>query len=120
VKTALITSEGFRDILEIGRGNRPDYFNLNYVKPKPFVPRYLRRVVPGRINYKGVETKPLDLTNLPDILNTFREEGVEAIAVCLINSYANSSHEETVVAEIEKLWPEVSGGRLLSNRPGMA
>jgi N-methylhydantoinase A len=108
VKTALITSEGFRDILEIGRGNRPDYFNLNYVKPKPFVPRYLRRVVPGRINYKGVETKPLDLTNLPDILNTFREEGVEAIAVCLINSYANSSHEETVVAEIEKLWPEVS------------
>jgi N-methylhydantoinase A len=49
-KVALLTTEGFRDILEIGRGTRPDYFDLQYPKPKPFVPRYLRREVPERIS----------------------------------------------------------------------
>ncbi len=107
-KTALITSEGFRDVLEIGRGNRPDYFNLEYQKPKPFVSRFLRREVPGRINYKGEETKALDLSGLPAILDDFRAEGVEAIAVCLINSYANSAHEEATVQRIRELWPEVA------------
>jgi N-methylhydantoinase A len=52
-KTALITSEGFKDVLEIGKGNRPDFFNLEYQKPKPFVERYLRREVPGIISYTG-------------------------------------------------------------------
>jgi N-methylhydantoinase A len=108
VKTALITSEGFRDVLEIGRGNRPDYFNLEYNKPEPFVDRYLRRELPGRINYKGVETKALDLSGLPAILDDFKVEGVEAIAICLLNSYANSAYEESTVREIKKLWPEVS------------
>ncbi|RME80009.1 MAG: hydantoinase/oxoprolinase family protein, partial [Caldilineae bacterium] len=107
-KTALITSEGFRDVLEIGRGNRPDYFNLEYQKPKPFVPRYLRREVPGRINYKGVETRPLDLSGLPAILEDFKAEGVEAIGVCLINSYANAAHEKAVVQRVKELWPEVA------------
>ncbi len=107
-KTALITSEGFRDVLEIGRGNRPDYFNLEYEKPKPFVDRYLRREVPGRINYKGVENKPLDLSGLPAMLDDFRAEGVEAVAVCLLNSYANSTHEEAAIEQIKTWWPEVS------------
>ena len=102
-KTALITSTGFRDVLEIGRGNRPDYFNLEYDKPKPFVTRYLRRELPGRINYKGLETRPLDLSGLPAILADFRAEEVEAIAVCLINSYANSAHEEAVISRIMEL-----------------
>ncbi|MCO6450781.1 MAG: hydantoinase/oxoprolinase family protein [Caldilineales bacterium] len=107
-KTALITSEGFRDVLEIGRGNRPDYFNLEYDKPKPFVSRYLRREVPGRINYKGIETTPLDLSGLPAILEDFKAEGVEAVAVCLLNSYANAAHEEAAIAQIKALWPDVS------------
>ncbi len=107
-KTGLITTEGFRDILEIARGNRPDFFNLDYRKPKPFVPRYLRREVPGRINYKGEETSALDLSGLPGILEDFRAEGVEAIAVCLLNSYTNPKHEEAVLRRIEELWPEVA------------
>ncbi|MBW1720668.1 MAG: hydantoinase/oxoprolinase family protein [Deltaproteobacteria bacterium] len=107
-KTALITTEGFRDILEIARGNRPDFFNLNYRKPKPFVPRYLRREVPGRISYKGEELKPLDLSGLPAILDDFRTEGVEAIAICFINSYANPVHEQAASARIKELWPEVA------------
>lgn len=108
VKTALITTQGFRDVLEIGRGNRPDYFNLDYKKPKPFVPRFLRRELPGRINYKGVETAPLDLSGLPSMLDDFKAEGVQAIAVCLLNSYTNSAHEEAVTNQIKGLWPEVA------------
>ena len=107
-KTGLITTEGFRDILEIGRGNRPDFFNLEYEKPKPLVPRYLRRELKERINYKGQVTTPLDLTELPAILDYFRKEEVEAVAVCLINSYANPKHEEKILEKIQELWPEVS------------
>ncbi len=108
VKVGLITTEGFRDTLEIARGNRPDFFNLHYEKPKPFVPRYLRRELPGRISYKGEELKPLDLSGLPAILDDFRKEGVEAIAVCFLHSYANTKHEQAALAEIEKLWPGMS------------
>ncbi|MCP4402773.1 MAG: hydantoinase/oxoprolinase family protein [bacterium] len=107
-KTALITTEGFRDTLEVARGNRPDFFNLDYRKPKPFVPRYLRREVPGRISYKGEELKALELSALPALLEDFRVEGVEAIAICFINSYANAVHEQTALEKIKELWPEVS------------
>jgi N-methylhydantoinase A len=107
-KVGLLTSEGFRDVLEIGRGNRPDFFNLEYRKPEPFVPRYLRREVRGRTNYRGIETIPLDLSTLPGILDDFRAEGVEAIAICFINSYANPAHEEAALARVRELWPEVS------------
>jgi len=107
-KVALLTTEGFRDILEIGRGTRPDYFDLEYPKPKPFVPRYLRREVPERINYKGVESKPIVLSGLPSIIADFRAEGVEAIAISFINSYANPIHEEIMLTKVRELWPEVS------------
>ena len=107
VKTALITTEGFRDILEIARGNRPDFFNLRYIKPEPFVPRYLRREVAGRMTYKGEEISPLDLSGIPAIIENFKAEGVEAIGVCLLHSYANPSHENAVVEEINTLWPDV-------------
>jgi N-methylhydantoinase A len=107
-RTALITTEGFRDVLEIARGNRPDFFNLQYVKPEPFVPRYLCREVPGRLAYTGEERSPLDLSVLPAILEDFRAEGVEAIAICLLHAYADPRHEQAVAAEIRRLWPEVS------------
>ena len=108
VKTALITTEGFRDVLEIARGNRPDFFNLRYRKPPPFVSRYLRRELPGRMTFKGEELRPLDLSGLPAILEDFKRDGVEAIAVCFLHSYANTRHEEQAAAEIARLWPEVS------------
>lgn len=108
VKVGLITTEGFRDSLEIARGNRPDFFNLNYEKPEPFVPRYLRRELSGRFDYHGTEMKPLDLSGLPAILDDFRAEGVEAIAVCFLHSYANPSHEQATIAEIARLWPEIA------------
>jgi N-methylhydantoinase A len=108
VKTGLITTEGFRDVLEIARGNRPDFFNLMYEKPKPFVPRHLRRETPGRINYRGEETAPLVLAGLPSILDDFRAEGVKAIAICLLHAYANPAHERLLVDEVRRLWPEAA------------
>jgi N-methylhydantoinase A len=106
--TGLITTAGFRDVLEIARGNRPDFFNLRYIKPPPFVPRRLRRELPGRITFKGAELEPLDLSSLPPILDEFRAAGVRAVAVCFLHAYANTAHEERTVAEIRRLWPEVS------------
>lgn len=108
VDVGLITTRGFRDSLEIARGNRPDFFNLHYEKPPPFVPRRLRRELPGRVDYKGVETDPLDLDGLPDILALFKKEGVAAIAVCYLHSYANTGHEQRTVDRIRELWPEVA------------
>ena len=108
VPVGLITTEGFRDILEIARGNRPDFFNLHYEKPAPFVPRHLRAEVPGRMTYLGDERAALDLSQLPEILENFRDEGVEAVAICLLHGYANPAHEKAVLAEVAKLWPEVS------------
>jgi len=107
-RTGLITTEGFRDSLEIGRGNRPDFFNLAYRKPQPLVPRHLRREVPGRLTQHGEEREPLDLSGLPEIVGDFREAGVEAVAICLLNSYADPRHEQEVAAALRELWPDVS------------
>ena len=108
VKVGLITTEGFRDTLEIARGNRPDLFNLDYVKPPAFVPRYLRQEVPGRLTYQGEERFPLDLSGIESIVTAFAAEGVEAIAVSLLHSYANPAHEQAVVEAVKAHWPEVS------------
>ena len=108
VKVGLITTQGFRDTLEIARGNRPDFFNLHYQKPEPFVPRSLRRELPGRMDYHGREMQPIDLGALPAIVADFREEGVEAVAICFIHAYANPAHEQEALAELGRLWPEIS------------
>jgi N-methylhydantoinase A len=108
VTTGLITTEGFRDSLEIARGSRPDFFNLHYQSPPPFVPRHLRRELPGRLAGDGSERRPLDLSGLPAILDDFRDQGVEAIAICLLQSYANPEHERAALARVRELWPEVS------------
>ncbi|MGK0254971.1 MAG: N-methylhydantoinase A, partial [Mariniflexile sp.] len=106
-KTALITTAGFRDVLEIARCNRPDLFNFNFVKQPPFVPRYLRFEVEERLNYKGEVLKELSTENITDIIKTCKEEGVEAIAVCLLHAYKNPKHELELVAKLIQLYPEV-------------
>jgi len=108
VKVGLITTEGFRDSLEIARGNRPDFFNLAYEKPKPFVPRYLRRELAGRMDYHGNEVQPLDLTPLAGIVADFQKEGVQAVAISFLHAYANPAHEEATLAELRRLWPGVA------------
>lgn len=107
-KTGLITTKGFRDVLEIGRGNRPDLFNVRFRKPVPFVPRYLRQEVTERLNYKGEVLTPLDREQLQDIIAYFKKEKVEALAVAYLHAYANPEHEEETVKLIKELWPEVA------------
>jgi N-methylhydantoinase A len=107
-KVGLITTKGFRDVLEIGRGNRPDFFNLKYKKPEPFVERYLRRELTGRVDFRGEQQVALDLGDLAGIVADFRAEGVTAVAICFIHAYANPAHEEAALAELRRLWPEVT------------
>ncbi|SES13218.1 hydantoinase/oxoprolinase family protein [Psychrobacillus sp. OK032] len=106
-KTGLITTKGFRDILEIARGNRPDLFNVRYKKPEPFVERHLRLEVDERLNYKGEILSPLRRKDIEECVKHFRKEGVEAIAISYMHSYVNSSHEVETVKIIKELWPEV-------------
>lgn len=106
VKTGLITTEGFRDVLEIARGNRPDLFNIRYKKPTPFVERFLRREVSERINHKGEIIKPLHIHDIKEIIEVFKSEGVEAIGIAFLHSYINPRHELEAREEIKKLWPE--------------
>lgn len=106
-KTALITTKGFRDVLEIARGNRPDLFNVQYEKPTPFVPRYLRQEVNERLNYKGEVLTALHREDIESAVALFKREGVESIAVAYLHAYANPTHEQQTVAIIKELWPEV-------------
>ena len=93
-KTALVTTEGFRDVLEIARGNRPDLYNLRYRKEVPFVPRRLRFEVRERVDAKGRVRVPLHLEDLDHVIEVCRAEAVEAIAIQFLHSYAAPEHEE--------------------------
>lgn len=106
-KTGLITTKGFRDILEIGRGNRPDLFNFNFKKPEPFVPRYLRLEVTERMDYLGNETEALNEEDVKVCVEKLKAEGVEAIAVVYLHAYVNPAHEKRTKELIHELWPEV-------------
>lgn len=108
VKTALITTRGFRDVLEIARGNAPDIFNPRYRKPPPFVPRQLRLEVTERMNHRGEVVTPLALDELPAMIDTLRSAEVEAIAICLLHAYRNPDHEQRLIAAISELWPDVA------------
>ncbi|HWQ17842.1 MAG TPA: hydantoinase/oxoprolinase family protein [Sulfolobales archaeon] len=93
VKTGLITTKGFRDVLEIQRANRRDMYNLLYAKPEPLVPRYLRLEVDERVMYNGNVIKKLDTLSLINAIKKLKEHNVESVAITFINSYANPVHE---------------------------
>jgi len=106
-KTALVTTEGCRDVLEIGRANRPDIYNLRFRKQPPFVPRELRFEVRERLSYKGDVLVPLDLASVDAVAAKLREAAVEAVAVCFLHSYANTAHEEECAARLRERLPGV-------------
>ena len=95
-RTALITTAGFRDLIEIGRQNRPDLYDLFQVKPPPLVPRNLRFEVAERIDPDGRVDIPLDRSGLERLIPILAERGVEAVAVSFIFSYLNPEHEREV------------------------
>ena len=97
-RTALITTEGFRDVLELRRIRIPFSYDLDWEKPPPLVERALRFEVPERIDAYGEVIVPLDASGLESIVERIREESIESVAVCLIHSYANPVHERAVGA----------------------
>jgi len=107
-KTGLITTKGFRDVLELGREIRYAPYDIFSEYPKPLIPRVLRLEVDERIRNDGAVLKPLDPEEANSVGGKLIEMGVESIAVCLINSFENPAHELMIKDIIHKLAPDVS------------
>jgi N-methylhydantoinase A len=106
--TGLITTEGFRDLLEIGRLRLARLYDLNFERPAPLVRRRWRREVRERINYKGEVLTPLDRPSVHAALDRLLEEGVESIAVCLLHAWANGEHERAVGEIVRQRAPGIA------------
>lgn len=106
-RTALITTRGFRDVLEIARGNRPETFNLRYRRHECLVPRRYRYEVTERIAGSGRVIAPLDVDEVRRLVPALREAGIEAVAVSLLNAYANPAHEEEIARLLSEALPDV-------------
>ena len=105
-RTALITTEGFRDLLEIARQKRPDTFNLHISKPEPLIPRHLRREARERVAYDGEVLIPLERKALSAEIEALRRAGATSVAICFLNAYANPAHEQDAAHAVRSLWPE--------------
>ncbi|MQG46658.1 MAG: hydantoinase/oxoprolinase family protein, partial [SAR202 cluster bacterium] len=107
-KTAFITTEGFRDMLEIARQIRPSLYDLQFEKPKPLVQRQLCFEVPERLDAKGSIIKPLDDEAVKNVVDQIAKLDVEAVAVCLLHSYRNSDHENRVGKILKSKLPNLA------------
>ncbi|MEI6116249.1 MAG: hydantoinase/oxoprolinase family protein, partial [Burkholderiales bacterium] len=107
-RTALLVTRGFRDVLEIGRLRRPTLFDIMWEKPKVLVRRQLRLEVDERINFRGEIEIAIDVEQAKRQIDTLQALNVESVAVCLLHSYKNSSHEECLGQLLEERLPGVS------------
>ncbi len=108
VRTALVTTRGFRDVLEIGRGNRPDLYNLRSRTPPAFVPRSLRFEVTERVASDGSVVVPLNESDVAAVARACREAAVEAVAVVFLHSYRAPDHERRVADLLRAALPGVT------------
>jgi N-methylhydantoinase A len=92
-RTAFITNDGFRDLLLIGRQERPSLYDIRVTRPEPLVPRELCFTVRGRLDATGREIEPLSMEDLERAARTMEAAGVESVAICFLHSYANPAHE---------------------------
>jgi len=108
-KTALITTHGFRDVLEIARLGRPPeaIYDIQFATPPPLVPRHLRFEVRERVNYRGQVTQPLDEAEVVQLARHLRAAQIEAVAVCLLYSFLHPEHERTVKRLLQGELPQV-------------
>ena len=105
--TALLTTTGFRDAVEIGREHRYELYDLNLELPKPLVPRHLRFDVPERVAADGSVLKPLDGAFVRRLVAELRAKGIKAIGVCYLNSFRNPAHERVTAEIIKEVAPEI-------------
>ena len=106
-KTGLITTRGFRDVLEIGRIRMPDMFDLTWDKPKPLVPRRHRFEITERMAADGGVVEPLNEASVIAAGVQLAAAGIEAVAICLINSYRNAAHEQRAEVLLRHRWPDL-------------
>ncbi|MER3484616.1 MAG: methylhydantoinase, partial [Chloroflexota bacterium] len=106
-RTALMTTQGFRDAVEIGREHRYDLYDLFLDLPKPLVPRYLRFEVTERILSDGSVLLPLDTGQVEELARRLAGDGIEAVAICFLHSYLNPSHERLAGAILANVAPSL-------------
>lgn len=106
-QTAMVTTRGFKDVLDIASERRYDLFDLRLIFPTPLIPRGLRFEVDERISYTGEVAGKLDPDHLAEALKVLDVEGIESVAVCLLHSYLNDSHEQMIRSAIEKEYPQL-------------
>ncbi|MBV8589769.1 MAG: hydantoinase/oxoprolinase family protein, partial [Acetobacteraceae bacterium] len=106
-RTGLITTEGFRDLLEIGRLRLMRLYDMDQERPAPLVRRRWRFEVKERLDHRGEVICPLDRDTLERAIAGIASENLEAVAVCLIHAYANPNHEQAVAALIRERLPQV-------------
>ncbi|MBS0303944.1 MAG: hydantoinase/oxoprolinase family protein [Proteobacteria bacterium] len=104
-RCALLTTEGVRDALEMRRGIREEQYNNRYTNVKPLVPRYLRAGIGGRLDRNGNELAPLDVDGVRRAVELFGREGVQAVAICFMNSFANPAHEQAAAELVKRQLP---------------
>ncbi len=107
-RAGLLTTEGFRDLLEIGRLRLLRLYDLDFERPAPLVPRRWRREIRERMNHRGEVVTPLDRDGAAAAIDRLLAEGVESIAVCFLHAYANPAHEAQVGAMIRERAPHVA------------
>jgi len=106
-KTGLITTKGFRDVLELGREKRYDAYDIFSEYPEPIVPRSDRAEINERLTFDGSVIREVDEKEVLQVLEKFKKDGIESIAVCFINSYENAANEKKIKEIIEKQAPEI-------------
>ena len=106
-RTALVTTEGFRDVLAMRNESRYDQYDLNIVLPEPLVPRHLRFTVPERLDRLGRVLRPLDEQAVRDLIPRLRQEEVESIAVGFLHAFVNAAHERRVAELLAEAMPDV-------------
>src|SRR5690606_26766169 len=105
---ALLTTEGFRDVLEIGRASRkPDVYDIHCRPAAPLVPRHLRYVARERMDHQGRAVTPLDVEQVRRVLREIKAAGVKSLAVCLLHAYANPAHETRIAQLAAEICPEI-------------
>ena len=104
-RTGLLTTEGLRDTLEMRRGIREEQYNNRFTNAEPLVSRHLRYPIRERFDYQGEVITPIALEDINDAAKLFAEEGIEAIAICFMNSFANKDHEEIAARIIREKIP---------------
>jgi len=107
-KVGLLTTRGFTDVLEMGRGDKKELYDYMWKKPKPLVPRHLCLPVTERVNAKGEILQQPDEAEIKEAIARLRKNGVEAVAVCLLHSYINPSNELKIGKILEEAWPEAT------------